>query len=84
MIRNAMSLSQLQNELDLLVYMRHLEKTKYINLHCRPNLTPVQINECSSSLLASGLAEIKEIIPVDFSKTTGGAPCDWCCYPPLS
>lgn len=69
-----MSLSQLQNELDLLVYMRHLEKK--INLHCRPNLTPVQINECSSSLLASGLAEIKEIIPVDFSKTTGGAPCD--------
>lgn len=79
-----MSLSQLQNELDLLVYMRHLEKTKYINLHCRPNLTLVQIDGCSSSLLASGLAEIKEIIPVDFSKTTGGAPCDWCCYPPLS
>lgn len=74
MIQNTMSLSQLQNELDLLVYMRHLEKKN--NLHCRPNLTPVQINECSSSLLASGLAEIKEIIPVDFSKTTGGAPCD--------
>lgn len=51
MIQNTMSLSQPQNELNLLVYMRYLEKNE-IYLHYRPNLTPVQIDGYSSSLLA--------------------------------